>query len=54
MKFIVKVMDERLKSAEAKGLKDFDLLPIMLYGITLCLTFVGTASMEKPIWRRLS
>jgi GH15 family glucan-1,4-alpha-glucosidase len=29
MKFILKVMDERLKCAEEKGLEDFDLLPIM-------------------------
>ena len=54
MKFIVKVMDERLKYAEEKGLKDFELLPIMLFGILLFLTFVGIVSMEKRIWRRLN
>ena len=31
MKFIIKVMDERLEHAKEKGLTDFDLLPIMLF-----------------------
>ena len=51
MKFIMKVMDERLKCANKKQETDFDLLPIMFiqkYFIS-SNTFVGIVSMEKQI-----
>jgi len=51
MKFIMKVMDERLDCANKKQETDFDLLPIMLYSINTHLTVSGTVSMERPIWR---
>lgn len=52
MKFIIKVMDERLEHAKEKGLTDFDLLPIMLLSIFTLLMLVGIVSTVKPTWRK--
>jgi GH15 family glucan-1,4-alpha-glucosidase len=51
MKFIMKVMDERLECANRKQDTGFDLLPIMLKSIFIHLMFVGTVFMGRPIWR---
>jgi GH15 family glucan-1,4-alpha-glucosidase len=54
MKFIMKVMDERLECANKKQETDFDLLPIMLNSMTIRLMVLGTVSMERQIWRNSS
>ena len=52
MKFIMKVMDERLECANKKQETEFDLLPIMLKSIIIRLMVLGTVSMERRIWRK--
>ena len=54
MKFIMKVMDERLECAKQKQEADFDLLPVMFDSIFIHLMVLGTVSMERRIWRKLS
>ena len=50
MKFIMRVMGERLECADKRHIGDFDLLPIMLLkSIFFSLIFVGTVSTEKQI-----
>ena len=55
MKFIMRVMEERLECANKKQETDFDLLPIMFiemyYYALMC---VGIVSMEKQIWKKSS
>ena len=49
MKFIVKVMDERIECANAKEENDFDLLPIMSGSINIHLTCLGIVFMARRI-----
>ena len=54
MKFIMCVMEERLKSANKNQETDFDLLPIMYFGLFYGLMCLGIVSMARRILRRLS
>jgi GH15 family glucan-1,4-alpha-glucosidase len=53
MKFIVKVMDERLECANKKQETDFDLLPIM-FTVFHPSNSLGTVFTERLIWRKSS
>jgi len=52
MKFIVRVMDERLARENKKEELNSDLLPIMSGLVCDMLTCVGIVSMAKRIYRR--
>jgi GH15 family glucan-1,4-alpha-glucosidase len=54
MKFIMKVMDERLECADRKQQTDFDLLPIMLNNMIIRLMGLGTVFTERRIWKKSS
>jgi len=55
MKFIMRVMEERLECANKKQETDFDLLPIMFIDTYYyVLTCVGIVSMGRPIWKKLN
>jgi len=55
MKFIMRVMEERLECANKKQETDFDLLPIMFIDMYYyALTCVGIVSMGRPIWKKLN
>ena len=54
MKFIMRVMEERLECVNKKQETDFDLLPIMFIDTYYyVLTCVGIVSMGRPIWKKL-